>query len=231
MKAKKFVKIEPFLNCEEPEIAYIFGFLWGDGYIQNLHGYNVRTKIEKSDGEELLKIFSKFGDWNVNFYQPKGINDKEQMIIHTNNKDLFNLFVSLDFEDKMLKSPQKLLNFIPKNLHKYFFRGLSDADGCIYFSSKNPSDSYFSISSNYDQDWSFIMDYFNFGKVVKQRNHLGGTSRFVVKNKKYLLKILNFIYSDKLFGLNRKYNKYLEIFNKYSFKYNTLNNYLIINEF
>lgn len=178
----------------------------------------------------VLPIFNATGVWDTYKYQPKGKNDREQTIISTNNKSLFTLLSNLDFIDKYKKSPTKVLEFIPDNFKCYFWRGLADADGCIYYNIDKPTESYFCITSNYNQDWKFAMDTFEGGKIIRQQFSNGGNSRFQVDTKNNMMIALNYIYGGTQFGLNRKYQKYLYLYRKFANKYHQFNENLISNK-
>ena len=139
------------------------------------------------------------------------------------------LLSDLDFIDKYKKSPTKVLEFIPDKFKCYFWRGLADADGCIYVLPTNYSESYFSITSNYNQEWKFAENTFLGGKIIRQKFSNGGNSRFEVSTRNNMMIALNYIYGGKLFGLDRKYQKYLMLYNVYSKKYNQINPDLVPN--
>jgi intein/homing endonuclease len=123
-------------------------------------------------------------------------------MIRINDKEIKKFLIENDYDNKSFASPDKILNIIPENIKRYFFRGLVDGDGC--FCSKNRN--YFSITGNINQKWNSIIDLFNsldvkFSLTKKKRN-TGSSSYITVSSKIDILKIGEYLYDkDFDFGL------------------------------
>jgi hypothetical protein len=201
------VNIEQFLNIKKPEIAYLLGFLWADGYIIRTE---IRLEIIKDDMENIKPILDSIGTWTYSERQRK--NWKVISRATTSNKRLIEFLKSHDYNIKSKTSADKILSKIPNELKHYFFRGLIDGDGFIDSSRIRTS-----ISSNLEQDWSYI------NNLCYKLNIKGNNYKFKNKysystiefNGINAIKFCDYIYNDKFFGLNRKYNKYLEMKNRY----------------
>lgn len=209
-----------FLNISSPEVAYILGLLWADGYIKN---DKKRSRIEISGIEEDLKeikwIFDKIGKWN--YYNLFRKNRKKQLLIQTNNRPIATFLEKNDYQAKSGKSADKILALIPNNLKHYWFRGLIDGDGCFYFNSKQYL-TQFSVAGPYNQDWTYLellCQQLNIKYVIKrkkqlQQKRINKSSILRITNRRDIIKFANFIYynypKDKM-GLSRKYNKFLLI--------------------
>lgn len=219
----------PFLNIKTPEVAYILGLLWADGYIfSNKVTKQYRVCIEglETDLYLLLDIFYKTGKWNVNRRIRK--NRKPQMTIATGNKYLYHFLIENDYEIKSKHSANKILSKIPENLKHYWFRGLIDGDGSLYLNKKR-SMSQFNCSSCRDQEWNFFTNLLKkLGikrytirpsvklKNLKSTNKISYYSDIRITNRKEIIKLLDYIYKDfsiDNIGLKRKYNTFLEIKN------------------
>ncbi len=107
------------------------------------------------------------------------------------------------------------MEFIPKeNLH-YWIRGYFDGDGCFYFNQKWKTKQA-NIGSAYEQDWDYFLNFLNsinvsakaFKNTHKKSNSKSSLLRFCGKQ---IVNFGNYIYKGKLFGLNRKYDKFLLI--------------------
>jgi len=218
-------KVNPnqFINCTIPEAAYILGLLWADGYIRQKDYLNdIKLENIKKDIDVFYPIFLKTGNWRILFRQRK--NRQEQGLIRTSNKLLASFLIENNYGPHNIKSADKILELIPNNLHQYWFRGLIDGDGCWYLNIKN-SCRQFSLAGSYEQDWSYFenlldkldIKYSTQRRIQKRKNKKPTKSSTVrINNKKDIIKLGNYIYQnygqDKT-GLQRKYNKYLEIKN------------------
>lgn len=212
------VGYEQFKNINKSEIAYILGFLWSDGYCHKKNNTNsIVLEIVREDLDEIKHIFDSVGKWGYYFRKREG--RKEIASLKTSNRPLLEYLYTLDFNRKSFISPDKLINKIPLDLRKYFFRGIIDGDGCFYFDSKRLR--LFSVTSSIDQDWKYLKDLFdNLGIEYNIRNkehnnkdgNISHSSVIYVTGIERIKKLGDYIYDgyeiDKI-GLKRKYEKYL----------------------
>lgn len=212
------VGYEQFQEIKTPDIAYILGILWSDGSITQKNNHNdIILEILKNDLDEIKKIFERVGKWN--FYYRKRKNRKEMGILKTSNRPLVNYLFSLDFNRKSFKSPDNLIEKIPNELKKYFFRGIIDGDGCFY----NGKNTIFSVTSTVNQEWKYFENLFDELKVkskIRKKEHknkngtISQSSIIEVVRIEDIIKIGKYIYNnyeiDKI-GLSRKYKKYLDL--------------------
>lgn len=198
------------ININDKYFCYILGLLWGDGY---LHKGRVGISMISEDLGTLIPIFKKIGNWKIN--TSKRDNFKEQLTLRVSDKIFYGFLLKMDFHKKSKTSPIKILNIISDENHKYFLRGFFDADGCFYF---NKNTRQCIITSNYEQDWKFISDfYYTKGwkhSVGRQKSKTGNRSFIRITNKS-ILEFGYYIYED-YFGLERKYIKFVEIENSYN---------------
>ena len=216
-----------FTNITTPEVAYTLGFMWGDGNIQSYDTCGTNKVFVcsnlKTDIDKIFHIFEKTGNWNKRDRKRK--NKKEQTDIFTNNKPFCEYLISMDFDKKSHVSPNKIINIIPEEYIKYFYLGLSDADGCFYINYKNYTYQY-SLTSTINQDWTYMINLCDNMKLkysirpVKKENKkkiVNKYSQFRITNRKDIITFGNFIYDDYLLnriGLYRKYVKFKEICEK-----------------
>ena len=211
-----------FFNIQTKESAYLLGLIWADGYIYSV-GYNNQISIEmlRYDLEELKPLFMSTGKWITDYR--KRINRKSQMRISTTNKPLVKFLLKNDYKSKSELSASKILECIPDYLKHYWFLGLIDGDGCFYINSKNHCYQ-FSISSSYNQDWSYVENLLNalgisyniYRRKQIRYNKTNKSSVIRVTNKKDIEKLGHYIYKcypEDNIGLNRKYKKYKSIIN------------------
>lgn len=196
--------------------AYFFGFFWGDGGMKsNNRPTNPRICIVKEDGEKLFETFKECFEFSYSEYaQP---NRKLSSTFYFKDKALKAFLLEMDGLNKSYLAPTKILKAIPEHLHKYFWRGYIDADGCFY-KCKNKKGGKFSISSTINQDWSEVKNLFisleieNFS-IFKKETKNGNSSTFEVKYGPDIKKFGDFIYGDQFdgIGLKRKFDKFTEI--------------------
>lgn len=205
---KEFIKID----LDNKYFCYILGLLWGDGY---LYKGRIGITMISEDLEQLLIIFNSIGNWKIN--RSVRNNYKEQLTLRITDSNFYNFLVEMDYNIKSKTSPNKILSLLKENNIKYFLRGFFDADGCFYL---NKNTRQCIITSNYEQNWEFITNFFNEKNwkhsIGRQKSETGNRS-FVRMTNKDIVKFGKFIYED-FFGIERKYNKFLEIEKSYSKK-------------
>lgn len=216
---KKNANIELIKNLNDPEIIYILGFLWADGYMMFRNGkfgkiYSaVKLQIIKTDYDNIAHNLKKFGNASIYF----GQRDKYKPYAswHILSSEFAHFLNSFDYNNKSLSSPEKIINAIPENMRYYWWRGYFDGDGCITVSkNKRPR---ISISGNYEYNWNFCTKFFphlqwTINKRISKKNH---KHSLVTLNTKDTIDFLNYIYHNKdvektKIGLDRKYEKYLQ---------------------
>lgn len=205
-----------------PELSYVLGFITGDGWISRPDAdyYQLMVTNKIDDSIYLEKTFNKVTQWGVTRKKENNTKRKDQIRFTISNKELISfLNEELDLKNKNKYFSQKLIDFIPDDLHQYLLRGLFDADGGAYLNEK-----YFScdIASNINFDWASLSNFIEsktglIGSVyqyhIKKSNSYA--SRFKFTGGK-AAKFLSYIYKDfpkDNIGFTRKfinYVKYLE---------------------
>ena len=193
------------------QLAYWLGYFWADGYIGK-HGA-LHLKCVQSDLDNIDHILNKV----TNFYKYPQIrnNRQPQLDVYVGSKLVADILISLGKYSRSSESHQKIIEYIPKEYQLYFIRGLIDGDGNF---SKSNNAWYFSICSNYDQDWSFLQKYlqeeYNFPVKIIQR--IEGEQKHSIIRNTNRTQMYNFckkLYEidDKIY-LPRKFEKIKQIF-------------------
>lgn len=197
-------------NKINKQTAYVLGLMWADGYIYPKQN-RVSITCIKSDLDDVSSIISNTAKWRTYIRKAKGVR-KEQLTFMIHDKNFCELLTSYKYVSKKYDSACKILNIIPIELQKYWWRGFLDGDGCIY-TGKNYQ---VFFTSALNQDWNFIniLPLKLSWKTVKKQTNKGNYSRRLLNNKNDCLLLLNYIYdnyeNDKI-GFTRKYLKYLEM--------------------
>lgn len=215
------IDVEPFRSISSNKISYIMGLLWADGSISNESekSYFIRLEANIDDMNSIEEIIYETGNWKKYIRQRtrKGNKCKKSITYHIGFKKLYDIFKNYDFHSKSRVSPFKILNTIPNDLKHYFFRGIVDGDGCFYINKKE-GNYQLSISSSYEQDWSYLIELCKklqinrYGiNLTENKKKKSKSSQFRITNKKDIIKIGNYIYnnfSDDKIGFDRKYRKF-----------------------
>lgn len=184
-----------------PESAYILGWIWSDGYIQE-HRNTITIEIVNSDAEELIPIIQSIGVWSIRTRYRE--NRQPQTTIQCTSKDVANYLRSLGKFPKSTESHANILATIPAKLRKYFILGL--LDGCFYLNeSRNLVQ--FSISGSKNQDWTGLLKYFNslnISSSIHIQENPVCCSVLRITNRKGILTLINELYTDTQLGLSRK---------------------------
>lgn len=218
---KHKINVDEFLKFG-PESSYILGLMWADGTISK---YGVSITGVKEDlilNKRLFEIFGSWGYYYRDTWLDKDVNRKEQMSVHIGEKMLIDRLKTYGYDSKII--PRFILDLIPKENLKYWWRGYVDGDGCFYFNLNQRHKDFF-FTSYYDQDWSFVESLFNLldikYRIVKRHGKMNNgrsssSSRIIIKGDDGVLKFGEFLYNDyenDKIGYVRKYEKYKLIFN------------------
>ena len=191
------------------EIAYFLGYFWADGTIS---GNSLRIELEEEDCNELEQICNTFYSFNTS--KRTRTNRKPQKSLYCIAPKLAQLLISFGKYPNSSENHSKILEYVdPYQI--YFIAGLIDGDGCWYINDKCAQ---FSISSNYNQDWSTLQDFFkNFSCNIHTEIHNTDKSSLLrITNILELRKLVTDLNDKVSFGLSRKINKRNKVF---EFKY------------
>lgn len=202
-----------FKNIDTEEKAYWLGFIYADGSVDDRHK---RLKVTLSDVDQhhLLKLKEFLGhDKPLYRYEEKTFNlnsdyiCKPQVELSVYSVELFN---SLQLFGII---PNKTYNFcldislIPNHLHKHFWRGMIDGDGCIVSTDKSRVLQLTGHKEVCEMFLDHIKQHFDTKSSI-----LPDGSVFTVKFSKTLAgKIARYFYKDSTVHLERKYEKAMSI--------------------
>lgn len=127
----KYSYNESFFNTWSCDMAYILGFIYGDGYISNRHGYIMAIELSIKDINILTSMASRVGVVPTSIIKRnKGpAKGKKYCKISLYSKEVYNDLVGLGVTEN--KSLTAKFPYIPKEYMSDFIRGVFDADGCI----------------------------------------------------------------------------------------------------
>jgi hypothetical protein len=211
------VNYSQFLDIKTPEVAYFLGLLWADGHL-NKHAKRISIGMKDEDISEIFESLGSLGEFGSNSKIQKG-RTNVMTTKYTNNIYIHNFLKENDYFVKSKASPTKILSKIPKHLHNYFWRGMSDGDGCFYFK-KIKSNSYvrqYFLCGSFEQDWTDFEALLNslnltYYKIDRRESANGKGSVVRTCSVENIIKLGNYLYADMpLLGLQRKRLKFEEI--------------------
>lgn len=215
--------ISDFLEIKNPKIAYFLGLLWADGCVSKTNN-TVSFQLVESDAskikDDIIEVIP-----NISVRYIKREPPRQNVLLFTlSDANLKNFLVSCDFLIKTGCSADKILDKIPENLKKYWWRGYFEGDGSVTYNRRTKYSIAFSFAACKKQDWKFAIDLLNntlkLNKYIINLDKKGadkGTSTFVVSGLEKCRRFYNYIYSGDNFGIQRKksvFEKYFEIKSK-----------------
>lgn len=192
------------------EFCYYLGYFWADGYIRQ---NNLQIEIIQEDGNDIKDIFVNLVPMHITYRSR--VNRKPQIRFATNSPSLVKILQEFGKYSRSSESHSKILEWIPKELRKFFILGLSDGDGNFY---DRGNSTQFTIASNLNQDWSGLLNElneFNFN-VNKEITKRGNSSVIRITDLNKIKQFIHYLYDGHNLGLKRKRNKALNILTKKS---------------
>lgn len=200
------IDVNFFDKIDTSNKAYILGFLYADGYV-NEKKYIIQVGLNKKDTSVL-----EFIQRELNTITPIR-EQKNGNVLYLNSKQLVKSLVKLGCHQAKtftLKFPTE--DQVPKYLLSHFIRGYIDGDGCIYNHKRKRTTSIHVTGNNY-----FITELnsqlinilkLESGKLKELPKSLGISVLSFYKRKTVTL-LKNYLYKDASFFLERKYEKFL----------------------
>jgi DNA-binding transcriptional regulator WhiA len=211
------VDISNFENIDKPEVAYLLGLLWADGYItESKKGYG-KVGIEASleDISEVKSLFSGIINFREYVRSRRERSRKSILSLSTSNRPIYYFLFKHDYKSKSISSPCKIISKIPDDLKKYFWRGYFDGDGNIHVDTAGRYS--FSFAGSFNQDWTAMENLLNsLGIKYSINRHdvkasSSKASKINCQNRYGFLKFFSYIYADyDNIGFSRKYNTFLQ---------------------
>jgi hypothetical protein len=215
LKKDSSLNVESFFNIRDAEMAYILGFMWSDGYVSN-DGRHFSVGGVENDISKIEWLFDKYGNWCKHYDDRSKYGWQNTLTIIGSNVNIHSFLIDNDYQNKSYMSADKILNKIPDNLKNYWFRGLIDGDGCFYIN-KTGKVGQFTITSTYEQNWFYFEKLcedleikYKISKFKKINKTSGNVNKYSILRilGSEIIKLGEFLYQGKQFGLDRKLKKF-----------------------
>jgi hypothetical protein len=212
---KRNVNPCPFITVDQmkPIHAYLLGFIWADGHVSfKYKACSIEARFVTDDALDILPLFRQTGKWGEYTQTPQGC--REATIVKTNNRPFAEFLDKMDYVTKSSAPATKILKFIPSELHRYWWLGCIDGDGCFHIPKKPGQE--ISISSTLDQNWEHLeqlapqigVDY----HLARRIEKTGTSSEIRIVKKASCSKLIHYLYPQSYeFGLKRKYQKAMQM--------------------
>lgn len=225
MKRKYHVDHALFCNNITPHSAYVLGLLWADGYVCSNKGSqqygNIRFISTYPDAIHFSEMLKQTGTWGEYRHTDELHNGwKPRFTGYVRNRELADFLLKNDYGSKTTCSADKILKVVPENLHRFFFLGVVDGDGCFSMTptKKGYYNRRFSIASSFDQDWTYfetMLKSIGVSYTIERYEGLSSSfSKVHVTPVDDIERLGTFLYQtqevDRV-GLDRKYSTFQEI--------------------
>lgn len=185
-----------FDNIDDPDKAYIFGFLWADGWLNKT---NVRIELKLADLDALKFMQEKIGSGALRFRTR--IDNRFKKSSNTVTLDISSTYLSRKLVEIGFRQS---INCIPEEFHLDFLRGYIDGDGHIgaYLKGRKLS---ISFSSNKEENWNHITSILNKYNVKYTLDRaICYSSLRILGSDDFKINLLKRIYNTGSFFLSRK---------------------------
>lgn len=216
-KVNRKIQSNYFSIIDTPEKAYWIGFLFADGSVDAPQG-NKQARIRISLQEQDKEILEKFQqelklDSKLTYDKREG---KHAYSLEFLDNQIYNDLQTYGIvPNKTYKIHNIPYDKIPKQFLPALALGLFDGDGCLTYSANFSTDVTFGFTTYYE---SIAIDYQNLINSFIQKEN-GGTRIFTSawhvnwRGRLQVLKILDILYSNCSYHLDRKYQKYIALKN------------------
>lgn len=209
-----------FEKIDTEEKAYIYGFLYADGYIN----YKTQTfKIDlKQDDEEILEKIAKCMSYTntIKHYRQnvklkgKQYDSHIARLVVTNKKMCDDLY-SLGLRQKK-SNIATFPKSVPKNLIRHFLRGYYDGNGSFNINTKRNNALNISVTSSdmmINDIKRILENQFKGVKIYKYHRNADKPycSTAIIANKQYAIAFIEWLYCNATIWIDRKYKKCSQI--------------------
>lgn len=215
---KYFHNEDFFETIDTEEKAYWLGFMFADGYIlnkENKYGQDAfGLKLAEKDIHSLQQFKISIAATNpITWDNSKNTGQPQGRLLMYSQKTVNDLI-----EKGCVKQKSLILNppkDVPEKLLKHFIRGFFDGDGHVsYTLHETYIAPHFGFTTTYEMA-NWLKEQFTFGSIVKEKRR-EKTYYFSGGGINRVKQAYHFLYDDATIWMDRKYEKFQEIFSKYA---------------
>lgn len=201
-----------FSKISTPNQAYILGFIWADGSLNQRSGLSIAIKtLDKSVLEFILKQTQ--SNLPIKDYSIKQFGYSKLSI---NRLAIYNDLVKLGLGSNKSQNNAPIPNFLTADLESHFLRGLFDGDGSIW------------KASGYKANFSGGLDFLKWVESLLNKSSITcnpirfrygkdkpNSCMLDISGQDNIVKLSQFLYRDSEFHLERKYQRFLDAIQHY----------------
>lgn len=215
---KYFHNFDFFENIDNEEKAYWLGFMFADGYIQdhsNRYGEDSFGIALADDSKDIIEKFKiSINATNPILHESKP-NGQAQSRLHCCSQKTVNDLISHGCKKQKTKILQPPVG-VPSELIPHFIRGFFDGDGSLT-RHQNKNCNHISYTVNFTTTYEmakWLQETLKMGGIFKDsRSDI--TWYYTLGGNQQALKFCHYIYDNASIWMNRKYERYKELLNKY----------------
>lgn len=230
LKYKYHINENFFDEIDTEEKAYVLGMFASDGNVCK-STTNIKLELKYTD-EEILEKIKKAMDYDFKIIHynykshftenPDKIYDNHLVRLNITNAHIHKEIQKYGIVPNKSRDLDVNLNLIPDDLFRHFLRGMWDGDGSISFYHKknlfSPTINLTSSSIMCDKIYDILCNtFYDFKGYFSYRNKNKKYNKTLLINDKHAVDVLDYLYKDATIYMDRKYKKYLEI--KQNFTY------------
>lgn len=209
------VNHEILLRVDSPIKAYVLGLLWADGSVRPYdppHSYNAGVTFSTTypDADELVPALQQIGKWRVYRIEPKERAPKAAARVMVTSRPLSDALIALGYRDR-LAGFERVLAIVPSHLHRLWWLGFSDGDGCFYYHDVRGLYR-FSVASGICQNWTALEQQLtSLGlehEIERTKSPQGSYSKLHLGGKMRVAVWGHWLYDGHDMGLKRKRAKW-----------------------
>ena len=208
-----------FETIDTEEKAYWLGFMYADGYIvnnENRYGeddFGLTLAEDSIDSIEKFKASIKATN-PIHYDDSKGVGQRQVKLVCRSQKTVNDLIDKgvLKGKSLILKPPTK----VPQPLIHHFIRGFFDGDGSLMrYQNKNCKHISFGIDFTTTYEMAkWLQETLNMGSIFPEKRR-EATWYYSVGGNQQVLQLCHYMYDDASIWMDRKYNRYKELLEKY----------------
>lgn len=206
----KYTYNEAFFSTWSHDMAYLLGFVCGDGYLSHRHGYLMAIELALKDIEILTAMASRIGVVPISIIERHTGNSAGKKYCKTSlySKQIYNDLSLLGITEN--KSLTLRFPNVPDEYLQDFVRGVFDSDGCISIFDGG-KDIFICASHAFGNSLGFILNWHGI-ETIKPR--ISSITKVRLSTKKENIKrFFDFMYGgidlENDLYLKRKHNKFL----------------------
>jgi intein-encoded DNA endonuclease-like protein len=219
INSRKYIHNENYFETIDTEHkAYWLGFMYADGYITNTNSFGMSLSVKDKNHIEKFKTDIEATNPIKTYETTVGytIGNQYVRLLMKSEKTVQDLINHgcVKHKTNILTAPKN----VPKHLVHHFIRGYFDGDGCLAYTAT--TDTYHVKILGTDELLDYIKSYIESNNIAIVNHYYKRKPNQIVSSLEVggnlqALDFMNHLYKDATICLDRKYERYINLCNKY----------------